>query len=170
MIKKPMTLAFASALTLGTVGSYAQNPEKNEGKRLPAFTMTDTNGKKVTNKSLRGKVVLIDFWATWCAPCVAASPMMNRLQRKYASQGLVILGANVMDNSADAAVKYKKKHGYTYTFTTGGEKLQGALSIQGLPCFVFVNRKGVIADIQTAWSPALEKQFEGTIQRVLAMK
>ena len=49
-------------------------------------------------------------------------------------------------------------------------KLQQALSIQGLPCFVFVDRKGRIADIQTAWSPTMEKQFEGTIQRVLAIK
>jgi thiol-disulfide isomerase/thioredoxin len=172
-MNKPLTLVLAALAALGSVaGSIAampQGPEKMEGKKMPAFTMKDTNGKTITDKSLKGKVVLVDFWATWCPPCVAASPTMNKLHAKYAKQGLVILGANVSDRPG-AAVKYKNEHKYAYTFTTGGEKLANSLGVRGIPAFFFVDRKGVIQDVQTGFGPELEKQFEGTVKRLLAAK
>lgn len=169
MMKKPLTFALTALVALGSSVAFAQDPESFEGKKLPAFSMKDTAGKAITDKTLRGKVVLIDFWATWCAPCVAASPMINRLHQKYAKQGLVVLGANISDK-AGAAAKYKKEHKYGYTFTTGGETLARALRVQGIPAFIFVDRNGKIADVQVGTSPGLEAQFEATLKRVLAAK
>lgn len=168
-MKKPLTFALTALAAFGSSMALAQEPEKFEGKQIPAFTMKDTNGKAVTDKALRGKVVLIDFWATWCAPCVAASPMINRLHQKYAKQGLVVLGANISDKAGSAA-KYKKEHKYGYTFTTGGETLAKSLGVQGIPAFIFVDRNGKIADVQVGTKPGLEAQFEATLKRVLASK
>ncbi|MGV3618934.1 MAG: TlpA family protein disulfide reductase [Fimbriimonas sp.] len=169
MIKKPLTFALAAVLALGSSLAFGQNPEKFEGKKIPAFTMKDTTGKTVSDKSLRGKLVLIDFWATWCAPCVAASPMINRLHQKYAKQGLVVIGANISDKPGSAAA-YKKEHKYGYAFTTGGEKLAAALGVQGIPAFIFVDRTGKIVDVQTGTNPGLEAQFDGTVKRMLGKK
>lgn len=169
MMKKPLTFVLTAAVALGSAMAVAQGPEKFEGKKIPAFTMKDTAGKPVSDKSLKGKVVLIDFWATWCAPCVAASPMINRLHQKYAKQGLVVIGANISDK-AGSAEKYKKEHKYGYTFTTGGEDLAKKLGVQGIPAFIFVDRKGNIADVQVGTTPGLEAQFDATLKRILAAK
>lgn len=169
MMKKPLMFVLTAAVALGSAMAFGQGPEKFEGKKLPAFTMKDTAGKTISDKSLKGKVVLIDFWATWCAPCVAASPMMNRLHQKYAKQGLVVVGANISDKPG-SAVKYKKEHKYGYTFTTGGEKLAQSLGVQGIPAFIFVDRNGKIADVQVGTSADIEAQFDATLKRILASK
>lgn len=161
-------LIAVAALGVLTPG-LAQGLEKNQGKPIPSFTMKDTAGKAVSNKTLKGKVYIVDFWATWCAPCVAASPLMNKLYKKYSSQGLVILGANVSDKPG-AAVSYKKQHKYAYTFTTGGEGLAGKLGVSGIPAFFFVDKKGVVQKVQEGFSPKLEADFEATIKKLLAAK
>jgi thiol-disulfide isomerase/thioredoxin len=169
MMKKPLTFVLTAAIALGSAMAFGQNPEKYKGKKVPAFTMKDTAGKTVSDKSLKGKVVLIDFWATWCAPCVAASPMINRLHQKYAKQGVVVIGANISDR-AGAAAKYKKEHKYGYTFTTGGEGLARTLGVQGIPAFIFVDRKGNIAEVQVGTNASLEAQFDATLKRLAASK
>jgi thiol-disulfide isomerase/thioredoxin len=163
------TLTFAAA-ALGVLSpAFGQGIETNEGKPVPAFTMKDTAGKTITNKSLKGKVYVIDFWATWCGPCKQASPGMNELHKKYAKQGLVVLGANISDTPG-SALKYKKEHKYGYTFTTGGEKLAQALGVQGIPAFFFVDRNGKIAEVQEGYGPGLDAKFEATVKKLLAQK
>lgn len=166
MLKTLLTAAIALSVI---APGFAQGLAKNEGKPVPKFTMTDTAGKTVSNTSLKGKVYVVDFWATWCAPCVAASPMMNKLHAKYAKQGLVILGANISDKKG-AASAYKKEHKYGYTFTTGGEKLAQSLGVQGIPAFFFVDKKGVVRKVQEGFSPSLEADFDAQIKKLLAEK
>jgi thiol-disulfide isomerase/thioredoxin len=133
--------------------------------------MTDTNGEVHTNASLKGKVVLVDFWATWCGPCKAASPTMQKLHEKYASKGLVVIGANTYEQAKDratAAAKYKKDHKYTYVFTKENDKLASALGARGIPFFVFIDKQGVVREVATGFgegeSPA---KFEKIIQSLL---
>ena len=158
-----MALALVSAFVV----SPAQDPEAMRGKALPAFTMKDLNGKTVSNASLKGKVVLFDFWATWCGPCKMASPLMQSLHKKYASKGLVVLGANVSD-AKGAAAKYKKEHNFDYLFTTGGEGLLKKAGFTGIPGFIFVDKKGVVRKVQSGFGPQLEADFENAIKKLLA--
>jgi thiol-disulfide isomerase/thioredoxin len=160
----------ALALVSSVVVANAQvDPQSMTGKPMPKFTMKDTKGKAVTNASLKGKVVLVDFWATWCGPCKAASPLMQTLHKKYAKSGLVVVGANVSD-SPGAAPKYAKEHGYSYLFTTGGEDLQKKFGITAIPGFVFVDRKGVVRRVQLGYGPSLEADFDATVKKLLAAK
>lgn len=141
-----------------------------KGKAMPAFKMTDTKGKVHTNSSLKGKVVLLDFWATWCGPCKAASPTMQKLHTKYASKGLVVVGANVFEQgpkAATAAADYAKEHKYTYTFTKGNDALAAKLGINGIPAFLFIDRKGVIREVQVGFDESLAGKFEQTVQKLL---
>ncbi len=141
-----------------------------KGKAMPAFSMTDTSGKVHTNASLKGKVVLLDFWATWCGPCKAASPTMQKLHEKYAKQGLVVVGANVFEQgpgAKTAAANYAKEHKYSYTFTKGNDALAQKLGINGIPAFIFIGKDGKVAEVQTGFDEALATQFEATVKKLL---
>ncbi len=162
---KPL-MAFALLSAMVAVNGQA-DPSALKGKALPAFKMTDLNGKAVTNASLKGKVVLFDFWATWCGPCKKASPLMQTLHKKYASKGLVVVGANVND-AKGAASKYKNEHKYSYLFTTGGEELLRKTGFSGIPGFIFVDKKGIVQKVQLGFGEELTTEFENTVKQLLA--
>jgi cytochrome c biogenesis protein CcmG, thiol:disulfide interchange protein DsbE len=165
-----LMLAAAAALAAAVFAAPQNSLSHLEGRAAPAFKMTDTKGKVHTNKSLRGKVVLLDFWATWCGPCKAASPAMQRLHKKYAKKGLVVVGANTFDGSDGKAksLAYAKQNKYSYTFTFGNDKLAQTLGIRGIPAFVFIGKDGKIAKTQVGFSPAMEAQFDATVRGLLA--
>lgn len=166
--KAVLTIAAFAVVGAG----FAQGPDaKNamEGKKLPTFTMKDLAGKPVTNATLKGKVVVFDFWATWCGPCMKASPLMQSLHKKYASKGLMVIGAKVQDENGSAA-NYAKEHGYSYKFTNGGDALFETFKVPGIPCFVFVDKKGVVNKVQIGYGPELEAVFDKKVQALLAAK
>ena len=144
--------------------------ESFNGKSMPAFSATTYTGAKISNASLKGKPYILDFWATWCGPCKAASPTMQALHKKYAGKGLTIIGANMGESakSATEAKKYPKEHGYTYTFTSSNDKLAEKLQISGIPCFIFVDKTGKIKAVKTGFdggsSPA---EFEKLVKSLL---
>lgn len=171
-MKRFLPLAAIAMLSTGALAQAALNALI--GKTLPSMKMTDINGKVHTNASLKGKVVLLDFWATWCGPCKAASPTMQALHKKYARQGLVVIGANAMDGtpaeSKKKSIAYKNEHKYTYTFTHGNDAFAQAMGVRGLPTFVFVGRDGKVAKVQTGFSQALAGEFDRTVKSLLAKK
>jgi peroxiredoxin len=79
------------------------------GKAAPNFTLKDTSGKKVSLSSYRGKAIIIDFWATWCAPCKVEIPWLEKLHDQYAAQGLEILGVSEDDLDVDDKAKLLKE-------------------------------------------------------------
>jgi thiol-disulfide isomerase/thioredoxin len=143
------------------------------GKPAPNFVMTDTSGKKLTNKSLLGKVVVLDFWATWCGPCKAASPAMQKLHSQLGSQGVMVIGANCFErgNSATAAKAYAAEHKYTYRFTSNNDGLAESFGIQGIPAFVIIDKKGVVRFTATGLPPsgpdAIYSDFKAKISGLL---
>jgi peroxiredoxin len=79
------------------------------GKTAPLFTLRDTQGKKVSLASYKGKAVIVDFWATWCAPCKVEIPWLEKLHDQYAAQGLEILGVSEDDLDFDDPAKLLKE-------------------------------------------------------------
>lgn len=158
---------FAVAALLASLAA-AQGKAPAVGKPLPAFKMTDLAGKTHTNASLRGKVVLFDFWATWCGPCKMASPVMQRLYDKYKGQGLVVIGANTFEDDSKAkAAAYVKEHKYTYPVTVNNDKLAESWGIRGVPQFYLVDRMGVVRDSKSGFSADLEKSLDKQISKLL---
>lgn len=143
-------------------------PQDFTGKKLPAFSVTTIKGKKFTNSNLTGKVVLMDFWATWCGPCTHASPVMQAMHTKYGKKGLLVVGANVWDrNPKKDASDYSKKHNYTYTFTFGNEELAKSLRITGIPTMLIIDKKGVIKVVLIGYGPSLQDQLEKAVKPLL---
>ncbi|NTW58503.1 MAG: TlpA family protein disulfide reductase [Nitrospirae bacterium] len=115
-----------------------------DGERAPAFQLADTNGAIVTLDSLLGKVVLLNFWATWCLPCREELPEFDRLYQKYRDSGLVVIGISV-DTSGERVATFMKKRpvGFPVVTDTQGAVAE-AYRFSGLPAAFLIGRDGVI--------------------------
>lgn len=155
------TLALLCAWAVG-----AQSPPVR--KPAPDFTRTDFDGRRVTLSSLRGKVVLLNFWATWCGPCQAELPRFAEWQRRYAAQGLQVIAVSMDDGpEAPRALARKLKPGFPVLL--GDDKL-GELygGILGLPVSFLIARDGtVVARIE---GEADLRALEVRIRELLAQR
>ena len=136
-------------------------------KDAPGFTLEDLSGNKVTLEQYRGQVVLLDFWATWCPPCLESIPKLVELQEKYGEQGLVVLGVSLDDHiqfNNGYMKKFKDVFRINYTIIKGEMKV--ALDYYGdekmaVPTAFVINRAGEIVDKHVGYSPGdLEKSIK----------
>ncbi len=155
-----------AAFFLGSIQAYALTaraaqidfkavPKLEEIKDRPAapdFTLPNPDGKKVSLKDFRGKLVFLNFWATWCTFCREEMPSMDRLYREFKSKGLEIVAVNVKDNRKDALAFAKDlKVSYPIVMDPEGEVglLYGAF---GMPTTYLIDRKGMV--VARLWGPA----------------
>lgn len=118
----------------------------------PDFTLPDLERGKVSLKDFRGRLLLLNFWASWCVPCREEMPAMERLYQKYREHGFVILGVNVKDDKKSAIAFVKElKITFPIAFDPAGEVglLYGAW---GLPATYFIDTKGIA--LARSWGPA----------------
>ena len=137
------------------------------GQAAPDFTLSDLNGKTVSLQSLRGKVVLLNFWATWCGPCVAEMPHLEKLHREYKNKGVIILGID--DEEAEVAQNYLKQHGYTFNTLIDADKQVSKLyRISAIPQSFFITKDGMIAAYYRG--TRRDSEFRAGIEKALAGK
>jgi len=116
-----------------------------DGTAAADFALKDLAGKSHTLKGLRGKVVLLDFWATWCGPCRITMPRIARLHEEYKAKGLEVLSINVGEPIMKAR-DYMKKNGYTFTtLLDGNRRVSTDYKVNGIPTLVVVDRDGTIS-------------------------
>lgn len=130
---------------------------KYKGKPLQDFTLRTMDGREVTSEDLKGKVVMINFWSTTCAPCIVEMPELNRLQEEY--QDRVVFLAPLPENKASAA-KLLARHPFRFQIAPNSSALFEQLGIDGYPKNFFVNREGVIMDV-TEGTPQQRDSPEG---------
>ena len=168
--------AFLIAMALLTVVSQArdaENPETNPdslaGKAAPDFTLTNLSGATVRLSDFKGKVVLLDFWATWCPPCRREIPDFTQLQRQYGVQGFTMLGIALDDEGAAVVKPFAQKLGVNYPLVIGNTKIAAAYGgIQALPTAFLIGRDGKVvksivgARDKSAWEQTIESQLRQT--------
>jgi peroxiredoxin len=117
------------------------------GKAAPDFSATALDGRSVSLSSLRGSVVLVDFWATWCQPCLDELPALKRTYRRYRSRGFEILGVSV-DDDRDAVREFVEAHGVTWPTVARGEGMLDPLArqygVRAIPTSFLVGADGRI--------------------------
>lgn len=141
-------------------------PQK--GFLAPDFTLATPSGTKYTLSELRGKAVLVNIWATWCPPCRAEMPSIQKFYQQYQSQGFVVLGVNstIQDNPLDI-VPFVTQYGLTFPILldeTG--ELGPKYNLRSLPSSFFVNRDGTIADVVIG-GPMSEALLQTDIETIL---
>jgi thiol-disulfide isomerase/thioredoxin len=135
------------------------------GKPAPALTFTDKEGKEHSLQSFKGKVLLVDIWGTWCAPCIAEMPYLAALQKKYADREDVMIMSIACDKKAEKWKAYLAKHPTTwhqYLVTDkSNDQLDKAYFCEGIPRFIIIDRKGniVSADAMRPSDKAFDEYF-----------
>jgi thiol-disulfide isomerase/thioredoxin len=133
----------------------------------PAISLTDIEGKRLDLADYKGKVVVLNFWATWCGPCRIEIPGLMEMQNKYAHQGFSVIGIS-MDDESGSVVEFYKEFGMNYPVAVGNQRI-GELygGIFGLPTTFLIGRDGRIYAKHTgATNPAV---IEDEVQQLLAM-
>ena len=138
---KPRSLLLATAIFFTTTLAL---PAQQKNTVAPNFTLTSLEGKPIRLSNYRGKLVLLNFWATWCGPCIAEIPRFSSWQTKYGSQGFQVLGIS-MDDDKPPVQKTARKFQLTYPIVMGDEHL-GELygGILGLPITFLISPEGKI--------------------------
>ena len=140
------------------------------GKQAPRFTHSDQYGKRIDLEELSGQVILINFWATWCGPCVRELPSLQALHKSYQDRGLVVLGVAGFSEGVSEIRDLISRAGISYsTLTLSEEKLQDTVArfgdFEGLPHSILIDRSGVIREV---WSGARSgTEFEASVQAYL---
>ena len=112
------------------------------GVQAPAFELTTTGGKTVALAGLKGQVVFLNFWATWCPPCREEMPSMERLHQEFKEQGLAVLAVNIQE-SPKQAERFMRDFRLTFPALLDAEgKVSGLYSVRGLPSTYLVDRTG----------------------------
>jgi len=165
-MRKALVALTAVAACLLWAGSVLADPPA-AGADAPDFKITDLEGKEVALKDLRGKVVFLDFWATWCPPCRKALPHTQEIsEREEVKKGdLVVLAVS---NEAEDTVK-KFLADNKYTFRTACDKgLGGKYGVRGIPTFITIGKDGKIVDTLVGYGgDSSAKQIDAGIEKAL---
>ena len=153
MKRNPLILFFIAAVVAAmlfagirmTRNNRANSPGKGQliGNVAPDFELPELNGKKLKLSDLRGKAVLLNFWATYCGPCKIEMPWFVELQKEYGPQGFEIVGIAMDDASTEDIAKFTKEMGVNYPILLGKESVGESYGGVGvLPTTFFIDRDG----------------------------
>lgn len=154
----------------GMGGENGPDPQlRLVGAPAPDLKGVDLDGKPLSLSDFKGKVVLMDFWATWCPPCVKGIPNIQELWSEYESKGVVVMGINQDDSGAkDKVVKFVADKKLTFRQFMDPEGAAGqAYLVTGIPCTVLIDAKGVIQKIHTGYSPSMKKELAADLDKLL---
>jgi thiol-disulfide isomerase/thioredoxin len=137
------------------------------GSRLPDFSVKDLQGRELSSADLRGKVVLIDFWATWCQPCKREMPGYQKLVDEYGPRGFVVVGFkfDVMRDTEDP-IQFARKIGVTYPLAVASDDIKQKFGgVLGLPTTMLYDRQGILRKKEIGFE--YTKNFEAALKAVL---
>jgi len=140
------------------------------GDRAPPLALPDVAGQQVDLQGLRGNVVYVDFWASWCGPCKRSFPWMNEMARKYASKGLRIVAINV-DKKRDDADRFLRTAPAEFTVVYDAAGMSpAAWQVKSMPSSYLVDATGRIAWVESGFRDDRKMDVEERIRSALASK
>ena len=171
-LRSPHILFFAAIVALTASAAGCQRPGAKPalpGNPAPSFTLKDLDGSAVRLTDHAGKVVVIDFWATWCGPCKKASRELEELHRKYRERGVLVIGISV-DTGGDAVAKVKEfaaAQGLSYLLLLDDGSVKKAYGVTRIPSSFVLDRDHIIRDLYPGFRPGLGSDISRTIEKLL---
>jgi thiol-disulfide isomerase/thioredoxin len=138
------------------------------GSEAPDFTLKTPEGQEVSLKALRGKVVLLDFWATWCGPCRMAMPGVQKLHDKYKDKPVAVFGVNCRERGKVDPADWMRKNGFTYPLLLNGNEVASKYKVSGIPMFCLIGPDGKVLMSAAGFSQQMEQELDRKIEAALA--
>jgi thiol-disulfide isomerase/thioredoxin len=166
LLNRRILLPLAVGCLLSHANSSAQAGAIKVGESFPDITAFQLEGK--LPEVMRGKVVVVDFWASWCGPCKGSFPVLEELHKRYARQGLVVLGIN-LDETREAMQEFLAKHPVTFPVVRDqAQKMVKSVSIGTMPTSFLLDGEGKVRFIHTGFHGArTEKEYAQEIEELL---
>ena len=151
---------------LPSVSPSAQTANAPASSKAPAWVLQDVNGKTVKSSDFAGKVVILDFWATWCPPCRAEIPGFIDLQKKYGDKGVAVIGVSLDQEGPSVVEPFMKKLGMNYPVVMGDDQIvQDFSGIEGIPTTFIIDRSGNVVGKHVGYGD--EEAFEAEIKPLI---
>jgi peroxiredoxin len=173
-MKTFLQITTASVIIFTTIFSTACNKGSTDAapakglKTAPDFNLKNLAGGMVKLSDYRGKVVILDFWATWCPPCIKEIPDFVELQKEYGDKGLIILGISLDQNPKQALPAFIKKYKVNYPILLTDGKVDKAFGgVTGIPTTFVIDQKGEIYKQYVGFRP--KQVFETDIKALLGL-
>ncbi len=141
ILLRACALSIAASFALLPATARAEGP----GRAAPSFAVRTLDGKMFKMSEHRGRPVVLDFWATWCAPCRASMPHLSRIQERYGGDGLVVLGLSVDEAGPTVVKRFAERLRIHFRLAMADEKLLDQYGpIRQIPTTFFINRRGEV--------------------------
>ncbi len=159
---------FLAAVALGLCAiGVAHGKAPGIGMPAPDFTLRSNSGKNLKLSEYRGQVVMINFWATWCAPCRQELPHLNRLYEQYRKAGFMLLGVNVDDNvkAAQAMTEHLRVR-FPVLYDTA-KQVSKRYDVDAMPMTLIVDRDGKVQYLHRGYRSGVERDYETRLREIL---
>lgn len=162
--KNPLTtLILFAALTLPTASAWAELPMGP----APAFSVKSPQGEVISLSALQGDVVMINIWASWCAPCRQEMPLLDAMYKRFKPLGFTLIGLNV-DEEPNSALALLRDVPVSFPIGMDTDRaVSAALQVMVMPTTVFVDRKGNVRHVHQGFRPGDEAAYEKQLRQLL---
>jgi peroxiredoxin len=127
-------------------GESRHSAQHAERREAPDFALTDADGRTIQLSAFRGRVVVLNFWATWCNPCRVEIPWFTDFQRRYQNRGFCVIGVSLDEDGWSAVRPFISRHGVNYPIVLGGDRVTQAYEgLESLPTTLIIDRNGRVA-------------------------
>ncbi len=163
-----LILAIAATTVLMAPARLHATPRA--GQTAPVLKITTTSGQPVSLDTYRGRVLVLDFFATWCRPCRDSIPHLNEMTRKFGKQGLQVLGISVDDGGERAVKHFAEQYHITYPIALAGETTLADFGVRSVPMVFVIDKKGTVTDVFRGFNGDVGRSAEQLIKKLLAEK
>ena len=168
----PCPEGYRNEIFQGAFNKVAQNAQGfiPSGALAPDWELKTPDGKTVSLKSLRGKVVIMDFWSSWCGPCKMAMPGLQKVHEEFKDKPVAILGINCRERTPAGeglAMEFVRQKGLTYTQLLKGDTVAATYKVSGIPCFYVIDPDGKVIFATSGFQPQLHDYMKRIIEQYL---
>lgn len=139
-----------------------------KGQPAPHFKVVSTSGQKITEANYSGYVLILDFFASWCAPCRESIPHLVNLNQKYGKQGLQILGMSLDEEADSGLTEFVREKKINYPVALANEDIQTEYGLRSVPTLFVITKKGIVAEKFMGFNDDTAKRMEQLIKKLLA--